>query len=167
MVLWLAIGAVFEDGGCHCRGLPQHQKDIIHFYGIPEERIHVVHLGVAEHFFQAAGRPHERLIADKYFFSVTTHPTRKNIIGALKAFALFAGRCQVKYVIAGLMNETQRQELFARAGRTGLRDKINCLATRRMISLSISIAARSFFIYPSFYEGFACRWSKPWRVLSG
>jgi glycosyltransferase involved in cell wall biosynthesis len=130
------------------------KKDIIHFYGIPEERIHVVHLGVAEHFFQAAGRPHERLIADKYFFSVTTHPTRKNIIGALKAFALFAGRCQVKYVIAGLMNETQRQELFARADELGLRDKINLFGYAEDDQLINLYRSAEFFIYPSFYEGF-------------
>jgi len=98
--------------------------------------------------------PHERLIADKYFFSVTTHPTRKNIIGALKAFARFAGRCQVKYVIAGLMNEAQRQVLFARADELGLRTKSSCLATRRDDQLIKLYRNAEFFIYPSFYEGF-------------
>jgi glycosyltransferase involved in cell wall biosynthesis len=130
------------------------KKDIIHFYGIPEERIHVVHLGVAEHFFQAAGLPGERLIADKYFFSVTTHPTRKNIVGALKAFARFAGRCQVKYVIAGLMNEAQRQELFARADELGVRDKITLFGYADDDQLINLYRNAEFFIYPSFYEGF-------------
>src|ERR1039457_81627 len=26
MVFWLAIGAVFEDGGCRCSGFPEHQE---------------------------------------------------------------------------------------------------------------------------------------------
>ena len=130
------------------------KKDIIHFYGIPQERIHVVHLGVADHFFQAAGLPQERLIADKYFFSVTTHPMRKNIIGALKAFALFAGRYQLKYVIAGLMNEAQRQELFARAGELGVRDRITLFGYVEDDQLINLYRNAEFFIYPSFYEGF-------------
>ena len=130
------------------------KKDIIHFYGIPQERIHVVHLGVADHFLQPAGLPDERLIADKYFFSVTTHPTRKNIMGALKAFAMFAGRCQLKYVIAGLMREAQRQELFARADELGVRDKITLFGYADDDQLINLYRNAEFFIYPSFYEGF-------------
>jgi len=100
------------------------------------------------------GCPMNVLIADKYFFSVTTHPTRKNIIGALKAFALFAGRCQLKYVIAGLMNEAQRQELFARADELGVRDKITLFGYAGDDQLINLYHSAEFFIYPSFYEGF-------------
>jgi glycosyltransferase involved in cell wall biosynthesis len=130
------------------------KKDIIRFYGIPEERIRVVHLGVAEQFLHAAGSPPERLIPNRYFFSVTTHPTRKNVLGVLKAFATFAGQSQVKYVIAGVINEQQRQELFACADRLGVRDKVVLFGYADDNQLINLYRNAEFLAYPSFYEGF-------------
>jgi len=130
------------------------KKDIIHFYGIAPERIQVVHLGVADQFFQAAGQTCERLISDQYFFSVTTHPSRKNVLGALKAFATFAGQSRLKYVIAGIINEQQRQEFYACADRLGVRERVvlfGYAADQQLISLYRNA---EFLIYPSFYEGF-------------
>jgi hypothetical protein len=130
------------------------KKDIIHFYGIPEERIHVVHLGVAEHFLRADGLSGKRLIADKYFFSVTTHPTRKNVMGALKAFASFAGQNQLKYVIAGVISQEQQQELLACAGRLGIRERIVLFGYVDDSQLINLYRHAEFLAYPSFYEGF-------------
>jgi glycosyltransferase involved in cell wall biosynthesis len=130
------------------------KKDIIRFYGIPEERIRVVQLGVAEQFLQAAGSPAERLIPHRYFFSVTTHPTRKNVLGVLKAFATFAAQSQVKYVIAGVINEQQRQELFACADRLGVRDKVVLFGYADDNQLTNLYRNAEFLAYPSFYEGF-------------
>ena len=130
------------------------KKDIIHFYGIPEERIHVVHLGVAEHFLRAARPSGERLIADKYFFSVTTHPSRKNVLGALKAFAMFARQSPLKYVIAGVISREQQQELFACADRLGLRDRIVLFGYAEDEQLINLYRHAEFLAYPSFYEGF-------------
>jgi len=130
------------------------KKDIIHFYGIPEKRIQVVYLGVAEHFFRAAGPPGERLMADKYFFSVTTHPSRKNLLGALKAFAMFARQSPLKYVIAGLISREQQQELFTCADRLGLRDRIVLFGYADDEQLINLYRNAEFLAYPSFYEGF-------------
>ena len=130
------------------------KRDLMRFYGLPEERIHVVYHGVAEHFLRGSGAPGERLIGDKYFFSVTTHPTRKNVLGALKAFALFAGQSRLKYVIAGVIGEQQRQELFASADRLGIRDKIELFGYADDNQLVNLYQHAEFLIYPSFYEGF-------------
>jgi len=130
------------------------KKDIVHFYGTAPERIHVVHLGVGNQFFQAAGRSPERLIADRYFFSVTTHPSRKNVLGALNAFAMFAGRSRLKYVIAGIINEQQQQEFFACADRLGVRGKVVLFGYADDQQLIDLYRNAEFLIYPSFYEGF-------------
>ncbi len=130
------------------------KKDIIRFYGIPEERIHVVHLGAADHFFKAAEWTGERLIAGRYFFSVTTHPTRKNILGALEAFARFAAGSDLSYVIAGLMGERHRQELLACAERLGVRQKIMLFGYADDHQLINLYRNAEFLAYPSFYEGF-------------
>jgi glycosyltransferase involved in cell wall biosynthesis len=130
------------------------KKDIIRFYGLPEERIHVVHLGAADHFAKVAEGPGERLIAGRYFFSVTTHPARKNILGALAAFARFAAGSDLSYVIAGLMGEPQRQELLACAERLGIRQKTTLFGYADDHQLINLYRNAEFFIYPSFYEGF-------------
>jgi glycosyltransferase involved in cell wall biosynthesis len=130
------------------------KKDIIHFYGVSPKRIEVVHLGAGEQFLKAAGTPRERLVADKYFFSITTHPARKNILGALKAFALFANQSKLKYVIAGLMGEAQRHELCAYADKLGIRDQIVLFGYADDDQLISLYQNAEFLIYPSFYEGF-------------
>jgi hypothetical protein len=130
------------------------KKDIIHFYGIPEGRIHVVHLGVAEHFLQAAGPSEDRLIVEKYFFSVTTHPTRKNVMGALKAFASFARQGQLKYVIAGVISQEQQQELLACADRLEVRNRVVLFGYANDSQLVNLYRNAEFLAYPSFYEGF-------------
>jgi hypothetical protein len=130
------------------------KKDIIHCYKVQPERIHVVHLGVADHFSQAAEGPGERLIAGRYFFSVTTHPTRKNILGALEAFARFAAGSDLSYVIAGLISERHRRELLACAERLGIRQKTRLFGYADDDQLINLYRNAEFFIYPSFYEGF-------------
>jgi hypothetical protein len=130
------------------------RRDLVRFYNLPEERIQVVYHGVAEHFLRTTGGSAERLIRDKYFFSVTTHPTRKNVLGALKAFATFAGQSRLKYVIAGVIDEQQRQELFAHADELGVRDKITLFGYADDDQLVNLYRNAEFFIYPSFYEGF-------------
>jgi len=130
------------------------KKDIIRFYGLPEERIHVVHLGASEQFSQMAERPGERLIAGRYFFSVTTHPARKNVLGAMEAFARFAAGSDLSYVIAGLMGEPQRRELLACAERLGIQQKIRLFGYADDQQLINLYCHAEFFIYPSFYEGF-------------
>ncbi len=130
------------------------KRDLIHYYKVPPEKIEVVHLAVAEHFFNAAQARLPRVVAEKYFLSVTTHPKRKNVLGALQAFALFAGKTEVKYVVAGLMGETQRQEFLALAGQLGIRDQVRLFGyadDRQLVSLYQNA---EFMLYPSFYEGF-------------
>jgi glycosyltransferase involved in cell wall biosynthesis len=131
------------------------KKDIVRFYGLPEERIEVVHLGVADHFLKSPESPCERLIADRYFLSITTHPKRKNILGTLKAFAMFAGQCdRLKYVIAGLIGVDQRNELCSLADQLGIREKVVLFGYADDDQLIELYRNAEFLIYPSFYEGF-------------
>ena len=130
------------------------KNDIIHWYGTSADKIQVIHLGVADHFLKAPASAGERLIVDPYFLSVTTHPKRKNILGALKAFAMFAGQCKLKYVIAGVVEENQRQELYAHAGMWGIRDRVELFGYADENQLINLYRNAEFLIYPSFYEGF-------------
>ncbi len=130
------------------------RRDVIRFYKVAPEKIQVVHLGVAEPFFRAAQARLPRVVPEKYFLSITTHPRRKNILGALRAFATFAAKAEVRYVVAGLMGETQRQELLDLAGRLGVRDKVTLFGYADDDQLVSLYQNAEFTLYPSFYEGF-------------
>lgn len=130
------------------------KRDIIGFYRVPAAKIEVVHLGVAEQFFATAETRPSRVIAEKYFLSITTHPKRKNVLGALQAFALFARQSDVQYVVVGLMGEPQRQELLALAGELGIRDKVRLFGYADDSQLVSLYQNAEFMLYPSFYEGF-------------
>jgi len=130
------------------------KRDIIRFYQIPPERIEVVHLAVADHFFQAADTLLPRPVAEKYFFSVTTHPKRKNILGALRAFAAFASRSDVNFVIARPMGKAERGELLALAGQIGVGDRVRLWGYADGRQMATLYQNAEFTIFPSFYEGF-------------
>jgi glycosyltransferase involved in cell wall biosynthesis len=130
------------------------RRDVIRFYQIPTERVRVVHLGVADQFFQAAGTRPPRAVDERYFLSVTTHPKRKNVLGALKAFATFASPMDVRYVVAGLMGEPQRREFLALADQLGVRDKVQLFGYADDSQLTSLYQNAEFTLYPSFYEGF-------------
>lgn len=130
------------------------KKDIIQFYQIPPERIDVVYLAVAEHYFQAGETPLPRPLAEKYFFAVTTHPKRKNILGALRAFATFAPRSDVIFVVAGPMNETHSREFLTLAEQLGVRERVRLWGYANGHQMATLYQNAEFTIYPSFYEGF-------------
>ncbi len=130
------------------------KRDIIHFYRIPPERIEVVHLAVADHFFQAAETQQPRTVAEKYFLAVTTHPKRKNILGALQAFATFASGSDAIFVVAGPMGEPERREFLTLASRLGIGDRVRLWGYADGRQMAILYQNAEFTIYPSFYEGF-------------
>jgi glycosyltransferase involved in cell wall biosynthesis len=130
------------------------KRDIIRFYRIPPERIKVVHLAVAGHYFQAAETQQPRPVAEKYFLAVTTHPKRKNVLGALRAFATFASQSDVTYVVAGPMNESQQRESLALASQLGVRDRVRLWGYADGRQMALLYQNAEFTIYPSFYEGF-------------
>src|SRR3989338_1781343 len=61
------------------------KKDIINYYHIPADKIKVIYLGVSGIFFKTEIK--NRLIKDKYFLTLTTHPQRKNTLAILEAMA--------------------------------------------------------------------------------
>jgi glycosyltransferase involved in cell wall biosynthesis len=130
------------------------KKDIIHYYQVQPERIQVVHLGVAGQFSKTAESRRPRVVANKYFLSVTTHPRRKNVLGALQAFATFAAQSDAQYVVAGMMGEIQRQEFLTLADQLGVRNKVRLFGYADDQQLVSLYQNAEFTLYPSFYEGF-------------
>lgn len=128
------------------------KNDIQKFYKTPEDKIKVIHLGVNEKYLNVGKTP--RLIQEKYFFSITTHPKRKNILGVLDAIACASKLQEYKYVIAGLIPDEQLQELKERIRALRLEEHVILFGYASEEQLISLYQNAEFFVYPSFYEGF-------------
>lgn len=130
------------------------KRDIIRVYRVPENRVHVIHLGVDDRFLRLPEQSHARLIPERYFLSVTTHPRRKNIPAALNAFAKLTGKDRLKYVIVGMIDDSQRRELYAQADELGIRDRVVVFGYADDDQLRSLYRNAESLVYPSLYEGF-------------
>lgn len=130
------------------------KQDLMKWYKVPESKIHVIHLGVPAHLQQAQTVIEKSLCSGKYFFSVTTHPKRKNILGAMHAFARFAKGINLSYIIAGVIEAAQRRELLTLAEKLGIKNQIVLFGYASNEQLTNLYRNAEFLIYPSFYEGF-------------
>ena len=128
------------------------KKDIINIYKIPEEKIKVVYWGVNKFYFNKSKI--KRIVNDKYFFSLTTHSKRKNIMTILKVFAANKHLKKFKYVIAGLVSVNQLVNLRKEIERLRLTGRVLILGYVTEKQLKNLYENAEFFIYPSFYEGF-------------
>src|SRR3989338_1818329 len=128
------------------------KKDIVRYYRVPQNKIKVIYLGVSDFFFSNIKR--KRLIKDKYFLTLTTHPQRKNTLSILDAIKNNKKLLEYKLVIAGLIEEEQMAILKDRLHNFKLTNNIilwGYATEKELVSL---YQHAEFFIYPSFYEGF-------------
>lgn len=129
------------------------QSDIINFYSIPKNKIKVIYLGVNDMFIRQ--KKYKSPIDSKYFFTLTTHPQRKNIYALLNIYAKHQTlQNELEFVIAGLIPEAQKKELISKINSLGLSKKVKILGYVNEEKLISLYQHASFFIYPSFYEGF-------------
>lgn len=126
--------------------------DIVKYYDIKKEKIKVVYLGINEVFFkEIADKP---LFKFDYFFSITTHPKRKNILTILDIFKQSNILRKYKYIIAGLIPKHSLQELKNKIKRLCLEKKVIIFGYATEEELKNLYQNAKIFIYPSFYEGF-------------
>uniref|UniRef100_UPI004048922C glycosyltransferase family 4 protein n=1 Tax=Flavobacterium sp. TaxID=239 RepID=UPI004048922C len=130
------------------------KNDIVNFYGIDKARIRVIPLGVSSYFLQPEATDLTRLIQGDYFFSLTTHPKRKNIYSVLEVLARSKKLLGIKYVIAGLIPDAYLQELKKDISRLGLSERVVLFGYATEEQLRSLYLYADCFIYPSFYEGF-------------
>jgi len=128
------------------------KKDILNFYKVSEEKIRVIYSGINKLFLEETKE--ERIIKEKYFFSLTTHPKRKNILSVLEVMSRDKELIKHKYLIAGLIGENQTAELKDAIKKLELTDNVILWGYASEDQLVNFYQNAVFFIYPSFYEGF-------------
>ncbi len=129
------------------------KKDIVEYYRINSDKIKVVHLGINEAIVLSRGKE-KRIIKERYFFSVSTNPKRKNTLSVLQAMATSKKLSKLKYVIAGQIPENQKAELRDEIDRLKLNKRVIVFGFAEEKELGNLYRNADFFIYPSFYEGF-------------
>ena len=134
------------------------KKDIIEYFGIREEKIRVVHLGVESRFCPIENVEGFRLknnLPSKMILNVGTLEPRKNVVSLIKAFKKLRERGfeEVKLVIAGDKGWLY-EEIFKEVGHSDLKKEILFLGVVKDEDLPLLYNCADIFVYPSLYEGF-------------
>ena len=137
------------------------RRDIVSILGVPEEKVHVIHLAPAPHFrrlepgpkLEAVRRQHE--LPQRFILHVGTIEPRKNLVRLLEAFARVR---QASVEPCALILAGQRgwhdEAVFATAERLNLGDAIRFLG---YVSPDTAVALYNLATvatFPSLYEGF-------------
>ena len=128
------------------------KKDILRYYNCDEKKVHVVYSGINPVYF--AKKTEKRLIKDKYFFSITTHPKRKNINSIISIISRNKQLLQYKYVIAGIIQDDQVKQLRILIDKLNLQKNVLIYGYATEKELLSLYQNAEFFIYPSYYEGY-------------
>ncbi|MBC8553595.1 MAG: glycosyltransferase, partial [Candidatus Brocadiales bacterium] len=134
------------------------KRDIIKYYGVKEEKIKVVHLGVESRFRPISNVEEYRLrnnIPSKIILNVGTLEPRKNVITLIRAFEKLRekGCKDYKLVIAGERGWLY-EEILEEIENNEASKSISYLGVIRDEDLPELYNCADIFVYPSHYEGF-------------
>jgi glycosyltransferase involved in cell wall biosynthesis len=144
------------------------QRDLMHCYRIPEERIHVVYPGRDESLAPivepaALSRVRVRYgLSDSYLLYVGTLHPRKNLVRLVQAFAVLLRSSfsipeplssGLQLVLAGQKGWLY-DELFAQVRELGLAERVVLTGYVPDADLPALLSGALAFVFPSLYEGF-------------
>jgi len=137
------------------------RDDLVRLWGVPAERIVVVHIGVESEYRPAPAAVVEafrrqRGLPERFVFYLGTLEPRKNVTAAVEAFARWvqaSGDRETWLVVAGAKG-WYYESIFARVQGLGLSDRVWFPGYVPTSELPDWYRAAEVFIYPSLYEGF-------------
>lgn len=135
------------------------KEDLVRTYGIPEEKITVIHEGIEESFcknldekaFQHIRRRYN--LPEKYYLFLSTLEPRKNIHNLVKGFMIYKllnRKDNAKLVLAGAKNP----KIFSKVVMKELHPDIMFTGFIDEEDKESVIKHAAAFLYPSFFEGF-------------
>lgn len=136
------------------------KKDIVRYFGTPEEKIEVIYQAINPVFYQmqpeAAARQTVRShnIPDRYLLYVGAINSRKNLLNIVKAMQLLPSDQRLPLVVVGKGGKYKNEVLeYAETHRlTGSLIWLDNLGDT--LTLQAFYQCAEIFIYPSYYEGF-------------
>jgi glycosyltransferase involved in cell wall biosynthesis len=133
------------------------KKDIVDYFGIPDEKITTIYQGCDEKFTQPATTERKIAVRDKYhlperyILNVGRIEKRKNVLLAVKAMLKLPPDIQL--IIIGHRTEYAKEvEKFIAANR--LEKRVHILDNVSFADLPAIYQQAELFVYPSIYEGF-------------
>lgn len=134
------------------------RRDIMHYYGIPEEKIDIVYQGCDDIFrrrftpAQIEDVRHIYDLPDRYILQVGTIERRKNAELSVRALATIADR-DISLVIVGRDNH-YKEFLTTLARQHGVEGRVQFIHNVTFPHLPAVNQGAEIILYPSLYEGF-------------
>lgn len=135
---------------------------IIHYYGVPEEKISIVPCGVdCDRFKPCSDNAvlekirHKYGICGKYILYLGTLEPRKNILNLVKAYQAFTeNKTDFPVLVISGGKGWLYDEIFAYIKENGLEDRIIFTGYIADDEKAPLLSGAEFFCFPSLYEGF-------------
>lgn len=134
------------------------KRDVMHFYGVPEERIDVVYQGCDDIFHKPVSCDARLEVSrvyslpERFLLQVGSIERRKNAMLSVRALAALADR-QMQLLLVGRATPYLR-EVLAEADALGVRERVKVLHDVPFAHLPVLYSLAYAAIYPSRYEGF-------------
>ena len=134
------------------------KRDVMEFYGVPEERIDVIYQGCDESFLRVPSREElERVkqrysLPDRFIIQVGTIEWRKNL--ELTVMALSSLPEEIHLVAVGRERKGYKTQVMATAQRLGVASRVHFLEGVGFADLPLLYRMAEVSAYPSRYEGF-------------
>lgn len=148
----------------HCIAVSEFTKsDLMHFLGVPEEKISVIYSGIHPSFRVIRKESDELRVFRKahnlarpFILYLGTLEPRKNIPALIRAFDMLTAKPEFRdfeLVLAGRIGWLS-QELFREARSARAARSIRFLGSPKSEERVLLYNAAEIFVYPSFFEGF-------------
>lgn len=135
----------------------QTKKDIVHYYQIPEEKIHVVYQGCSSLYkIECQQTQKEELInrlklPKEFVLNVGTIEERKNAILLVRAVAEIPN---LHLVLVGSIRKEYGKKLLDEIRKLNVVNRVHVLSGLTNVDLAVLYQQAKIFVYPSMYEGF-------------
>lgn len=131
------------------------RREIIDAYGVPPEKITVIHNGLAEPFRRQAWEVGERPRSERPFIlSVCAIIPKKNLIGILEAFAMVRAEGMPHRLVHVGPRGWGYEAVQRRMRELGLEPHVEFKGVVSTEELVQFYSAADAFVFPSFHEGF-------------
>lgn len=138
------------------------KRDMIRFYGVPAEKIHVVPNGVDMRLFRpihdtdllASWR--RRVLGDDvpFFLYVGRPSSRRNLPNLCEAYGALKTECRLPHKLLMMGTALEGIRLDPIIEGLGLREHIVCVPHADHADIALAYNACEMLVYPSSYEGF-------------
>jgi glycosyltransferase involved in cell wall biosynthesis len=132
------------------------KRDIVSCYRIKEDKVHVIHLGVARRFIPDVSGESDftRTLPERYILNIGTLEARKNLPRLIEAFAIARNKGLDRKLLIGGARGWRLSNLAALVEKYALDEDVLFLGFVEDEDLPLLYGRADYFVYPSLYEGF-------------